>query len=455
MRGLYLLFVWAIALGGISCTAEKDESVMFPFALKRAEDAPEWPVILGMLKSESESVRSEAFDWIRALAKSELTGEQVAELVQTAADGIPGDESAFMKSDSRLIRAAAPHMKEEHVDSLVAAYPKVTEDGRSAIVAALARIGETVATQAYVDVLREYGSPAQWYPTMTSWLQDEPRDAEILFPPLLDGSIANLPPDVAWLLFLDYAKAGALTDALIEQARPVFLVHARQLLAREDLVRGGEGTAWRWAEEYNAVRYDAGLLFDVLGYVGRSDAVVDVLMKADATIPDPRPRLFALASLVRLGEEPSASSFGAVASDFECRITLFRALSELGRLDLFPESESAQEKLAESELVNWLIFPTELGKAPDAVELMKTLETPAGPDNDLVIIYVFRFKAELPQAPGESFWMAGIAGPYPKADIPTANGGGYTFSGFTPWEEMSADEHLAELVSDLANIPKP
>ena len=62
--------------------------------------------------------------------------------------------------------------------------------------------------------------------------------------------------------------------------------------------------------------------------------------------------------------------------------------------------------------------------------------------------YLFRFRTHEPHWGAKDGWMSGLSGPFVIADMPTSEAGGSTFSSFTKWEEMSAQEHF-ESISGL------
>ena len=84
------------------------------------------------------------------------------------------------------------------------------------------------------------------------------------------------------------------------------------------------------------------------------------------------------------------------------------------KADLFPKKFYTIEKAAESFLVTWLEFPTELGFAPDHIRF-ETIVTLAEPEP--LDYYVFRFKVDRPQWPIKD-WMIGVCGPYQKETAP-------------------------------------
>jgi hypothetical protein len=119
----------------------------------------------------------------------------------------------------------------------------------------------------------------------------------------------------------------------------------------------------------------------------------------------------------------------------------------LGKLPLFPEEFRTQAALAESNMVNWLMFPTELGRAPDEIELMHvaTMDTEDG----LVDYYVFRFRTLELHWGAKDGWMAGVSGPFLQKDAPSTVAYGDTFSRFDPWDSKKPEEHLEAILGNL------
>jgi len=113
--------------------------------------------------------------------------------------------------------------------------------------------------------------------------------------------------------------------------------------------------------------------------------------------------------------EAVESEILAVAADPSLRHALFVALGTCQRLDLFPAGYLTFEKGAETSLVNWLEFPTELGTAPDKVEFVEKITMESEGD---VQYYVFRYRMVTAHWAKKFGWMIGVAGPYGKDSLP-------------------------------------
>jgi hypothetical protein len=127
-----------------------------------------------------------------------------------------------------------------------------------------------------------------------------------------------------------------------------------------------------------------------------------------------------------------------MAQDPSLRHAMFGILHEYGRENLFPSEYLTQEKGAESFLVNWLEFPTELGVAPNEITLFTkvTLE-----ENESLDYYVFKYRTLAPHWAAEYDWMMGVSGPYRKEsgpyDVPTR-----VFSRFNPLNMIPAETEV-------------
>lgn len=94
------------------------------------------------------------------------------------------------------------------------------------------------------------------------------------------------------------------------------------------------------------------------------------------------------------------------------RYLVYLMLREYNRQDLFPAEYFTHEKGAESFLANWLEFPTELGTAPDEIQLIKSVFI-----NEMTY-YVFKYRTMPPHWAAANNWMLGVSGPYIAEMLP-------------------------------------
>ncbi len=130
---------------------------------------------------------------------------------------------------------------------------------------------------------------------------------------------------------------------------------------------------------------------------------------------------FAVSSLIYANKEIPCDTLTALANDLVYADSLYHLLKQYNKAELFPAELANEEYLAKSDLVHWLTYPTELGKAPDEIEYIgKT-------DIKKEIFYVFKFKSGSDTLCEEqkNKWLIGWS----------SNEGG-TFSNFDEYEKF-------------------
>ncbi len=177
------------------------------------------------------------------------------------------------------------------------------------------------------------------------------------------------------------------------------------------------------------------------------------LLDAALRHPDPWIALSACTALLRTGHVPPPSVLVRVASEAECRVVLVKALEDTRRLDLLPVALRTQAVLAEAEMVQWLIYPTELGRPPDEIEPVGV--QPMRHAEGVADLYVFRFRAREPHWAAEHGWLVGVAGPYLRSAQPTSNSLNATFSRFEPYDPERVHESVRAIISSLTDGPSP
>jgi len=200
---------------------------------------------------------------------------------------------------------------------------------------------------------------------------------------------------------------------------------------------------WMWKEPYSDIRHGICLLLDLMGYMECENSV-ERLRNALA-LPDPRLKMFAVLALVRLGENVAVHELVSIAQSSETRNLLYDGLASRGRQDLFPVEYSTQEAFAESDMVNWLAYPTELGRPPSDLELMKVIFE-EDEDGTRLRFYVWKFCMSDPHWASENGWMAAISGPFDLSEGPNTCPLGSTFSRFDKWDSYRPEQHLDRIL---------
>ena len=197
---------------------------------------------------------------------------------------------------------------------------------------------------------------------------------------------------------------------------------------------------------YMDVRHTFGLYLDILGYFPPDQEIIRILNEC-LQLKDTKMQYFAALSLLRMEQEVLPAVFEAIASNGELRCFLYDHLNFLNALELFPDNYLSQEQFAESNMIQWLTYPTELGRMPDEIELMKIISDIDETKGEIEY-YIYRFKSSHPNWK-EFGWMAGVSGFYIKSDKPATEAYKYTFSHFTPWDSMTPEEHLESVIDTM------
>ena len=321
----------------------------------------------------------------------------------------------------------------EYLPHVVERYPHWSRRARAEALRLLMRIEDRRAAEAVMTIVRRHARVGDVPRLPTGLYAHAPQHADVFFPELLDYL------DVPKLAFSICALA--LSFAGAHQLEPGVLVPGgrhgpgavRDAAGQAVAGPADDGVAWRWRPRYHRRRWQAGVLLDLLGHTP-TPAVEAELRRAVGEFTDPRLRLYAILSLLRHDREVDPAVVAEIAADPESRKWLFDGLQKLERTHLYPAEYRTQAALAESDLVNWLIHPTELGRAPEEIELVQAVPFDTATDAGWADYYLFRFRTEPPHWAARYGWLAGVAGPFLRKDQPTIQALGDTFSAFTPWD---------------------
>lgn len=77
---------------------------------------------------------------------------------------------------------------------------------------------------------------------------------------------------------------------------------------------------------------------------------------------------YATDTLLSLGQNVPTDIIISLAQNLEYANLTYASLVKFGKQGCFPKEYSTPEYLAKSDMVRWLVYPTELGKAPDKIE---------------------------------------------------------------------------------------
>lgn len=241
--------------------------------------------------------------------------------------------------------------------------------------------------------------------------------------------------------------AGHLDTKLLEPAARLIEQNVRKLTRaasrREDDVRD----RWRIDADYFYLRQELGAWLDLLGTVLPCD--INLLHEAES-LADPLIAVNALSAIYARQVAPHKDAILRAAVSNETRGMLYKVLMRFGRVQAFPPEYSTFEKFAELEMVQWLLYPSELGYEPPKIELMARIDSrTADADEEIQCWCLWKF-ADL-----EGTEYAGVSGPYgrealeqPSLDSVRSND---VFSEFSEWSTLSPEEHLGSVLETLSD----
>lgn len=105
-----------------------------------------------------------------------------------------------------------------------------------------------------------------------------------------------------------------------------------------------------------------------------------------------------------------------LAENPSTRHALFGILQRFGRMDAFPTEYFTLEKSAESFLVNWLEFPTELNSSPDQIQFFTKITLLE--KDESIEYYVYKYRKNPPPQGLPQDWMLAVVGPFTATSKP-------------------------------------
>jgi hypothetical protein len=133
------------------------------------------------------------------------------------------------------------------------------------------------------------------------------------------------------------------------------------------------------------------------------------------------------------------------------RETVYRLLQYHDLIHIFPAEFLTIIRGAESNLANWLEFPTELNAFPDEMEHIQRVSIDYDGQSHIVYYEVFKFRMEEPHPAAKVGWLLGVVGPY-FDDSKPYDPVGSTFSRLSSKFGITSAEEEAKWVHD--NIAK-
>lgn len=153
-------------------------------------------------------------------------------------------------------------------------------------------------------------------------------------------------------------------------------------------------------------------------------------------------RVHQLYNKLENGEQVTEQDVLPYAQNLLTREATFQLLRNHNKTDLFPAEYHTMSKAAETNLANWLEFPTELDTCPDEIQYIKRVSIDFDGQKNLMHYEVFKYRVYEPHWAAKEGWMLGVVGPYfedskpydfPSATFSRINS---TIDKITPEEEV-------------------
>lgn len=385
-----------------------------------------------MLQNKDEGKRDEALE---KLSSMNLTLNEGLKLLEAAKREFPKSKFEWKDISAELIDLCANSPYNEYIVKLENIYEELNPNAKISALNFLARYENEQALISYLKLLEKDYDKLMGLPSGS--LNSSPRSGNILFPKLLKyADNKDMAVDI-YMVLLTYFNNDLIGEEQIKGFKAMIvddIVDMANKVMKYDIKNSKD--VWK-DDEYLELRYNAGVYFDVAGYINSPEIVI--ALRNIMQVKDMKLKMFAAISLLKWGRTISEEDALEIAADSEVRNWFYINLEMLEKADIFPEKYKNQKCFAESNMVDWLVYPTELGRVPDYIELMNIF------NNEEEEYYLFRFKCDN----DEDGWMAGVSGPYDKNEIPTTSAGGYTFSHFEKWESKTPEEHLKGIVDNI------
>jgi hypothetical protein len=377
------------------------------------------------------------------------SAEQCARLVVAAAKDYPNDRDRYEYIGVQLLRNcwSSPHPAQicavvEHYTALSGHPEKQWQALRI-----LTELKTRESLAAFVDLLqrpesRSVSLELPLVPLVGSFWggKDPPEAVSALFPAWFElvehlddiGGVYSLIASCHAVGLLDFADY------------PQFVADSVRRARRDLALIAGAGASSQPGDDsacpdrsLSRARSDLEWLLDLFSHMEHPDIPQIVVDSLESTCQNVQ--LFAIPAALGRGIAVKDELLSALAARPSNRHKLWRLLEQSENLSRFPPGYATIQKLAEANLVMWLEFPTEMGRAPEEIEPLTVVRS-VDEQGDPIESHFFKFRHP-EYMDGE--WFVGFAGTYATGGVPTLVGSG-TFSRFEVLESKSIAEHVAD-----------
>jgi hypothetical protein len=401
------------------------------------------PLVMRLSSSDEKTVAAARVVLRKWTGDKAPSTPEAVELLRASGGTFPLDKADASSGVAiEIMQVLADTPRPEYRAVIEELFPRLSRPAREAALILLSVIDDPAAAESFVRLLRAH-APETSDMFELQRLRDHPHHADVFFPGLLDLTKHDQLADELYLTALIFCDEGLLSREKLAPRTASLLAAYR---AERDWLRAKQrprGLGWMWTDDYQKHRNRASLLLDLAGYLPGAEATRDL---TDAlAFRDPRLVYFALTSLLQNEADLPPAAIATVAASPELRNHLYEKLKEPDQEQKMPARYRTQAAFAEAEMVRWLVYPTELGRVPDQIELKKVVSIDAGGKDGALDYYLFRFRTLPGHWAAKDGWMAGVAGPFLRKDAPTTEAQGDTFSEFERWDSRTPAEHVGDV----------
>lgn len=333
-------------------------------------------------------------------------------------------------------------LKSKHVHKLEfvdEVYDSLDRDSKKAVIMSLSRDEDINCNQRFLEILlAEYES----FNFIPYFKVNNQEHAKLLFPRLIEVCKSKKLRSTIYDLLGSAIKKNYLVENDYHEIHTYIREDYEEFYRNLEVYATLKHHNWQWdTEEYLELRY---LVLNWLEMVGEIqdqryiEPLRNLLLCNDNMIKSNT----ALA-LIGMNEEVDEEVLESIVADYESRKWFLSGLENLNKIELYPNKFNTQADVAESDFVNWLVYPTELGRKPDEIELVHEYS-----EDDLKM-YLFKFRTSYEDFTDHD-WLVGASGPFKTTNGITADSLGFTFSSFEKFDSMTAEEHLEELIGIIS-----
>jgi hypothetical protein len=237
---------------------------LFPFQLSPCDMSLRLEEIIRRLRSDDQFERSAAAVEMIQSDAAGLSAEDALYLLDAAANGFPPGIAEWDDKAVTVINFAMQRERPLLYRKLEEIYPRLTNVGKLTAMRWLLS-GDRESLAGFLRVLRQYAPKGEVKALDLGALYARPRDADLIFPELLEyAGNANFADEI-WLTCIKYVQAGLVDAVALEGITDLALADFRRHRAVLVPAQSSDQIAWIWDEAYQATRRPAGILLDLFG----------------------------------------------------------------------------------------------------------------------------------------------------------------------------------------------